>query len=244
MIVTCSIVKGGTGKTSTAAALCQAATFNKKKALLVDLDPQGSATARIGGNKEAPGAFELFNGAAAAEVIQKTAQGVDIIAGRRDLATLTTSRGSARRLAAALEGIRDKYDLIAVDLAATTSEALFNALFCCDKLIIPMETDSGGIEGLLEVIGTARRIRGEDLPEMGVILTRYDGRPNINKQFREQIKEGAPGVGAAYWGEIRAGVAIREAQALQVSLFEYAPKSKPALDYMNLYKTIMKKGRK
>lgn len=245
MIVTCSIVKGGTGKTSTSTALCQAAIASKKKALLVDLDPQGSATARIGADKEAPGAFEVLQGSAkAAEVIQKTAQGVDIIAGCRDLSTLTTYRGSARRLAEALAEIRGKYDIIAVDLAASMGELLYNAIYACDKLVIPMETDSGGIEGLIEVIETVRQIRPEDLPEMGVIMTRYDGRANINRQIRDQIAAGAPSVGAEYWGEIRAGVAIREAQALHASIFEYAPKSKPAIDYMNLYKTITRKGRK
>ena len=243
MIVTCSIVKGGTGKSSTATALCQAAAHNGKKALLVDLDPQGSATLRMGGSREAPGAFDLLRGARPEEVTQHTPQNVDIIAGSRDLSTLTTSKGSARRLSLALEEIRGKYDLIAVDLAASLGEMLYNALYACDKLIIPMETDSGGIDGLLEVIETARKIRPDNLPEIGVIMTRYDGRANINRQIRDQIAAGAPSVGAKYWGEIRAGVAIREAQMLHVSIYDYAPKSKPALDYMELYKTITKKGR-
>ena len=37
---------------------------------------------------------------------------------------------------------------------------------------------------------------------------------------------------------IRAGVAIREAQAMQQSLFDYAPESKPAQDYKELFETI------
>lgn len=244
MIVTCSIVKGGTGKTSTATALCQAAAAKGKKALLVDLDPQGSATKQMGGSKEEPGAFELFRGAKPEEVTQHTPQNIDLIAGCRDLSTLTTSKGSARRLALALDEIRGKYDIIAIDLAASMGEMLYNALYACDKLIIPMETDSGGIDGLLEVIETAESIRPENLPEIGVIITRYDGRANINKQIKEQMADGARSVGAKYWGEIRAGVAIREAQMLHTSIYDYAPKSKPALDYMELYKKITKKGRK
>ena len=37
---------------------------------------------------------------------------------------------------------------------------------------------------------------------------------------------------------IREGVAVREAQTLRQSLFEYAPKSKPAQDYLELLAEI------
>ena len=46
-------------------------------------------------------------------------------------------------------------------------------------------------------------------------------------------------MGIPVLGAIREGVAIREAQALQADLYEYAPRANPAQDYMQLYKTIM-----
>ena len=57
--------------------------------------------------------------------------------------------------------------------------------------------------------------------------------------MKENIISAAAALGIPYLGAIREGVAIREAQALQQNLFLYAPKSKPARDYMNIYKTIM-----
>ena len=56
--------------------------------------------------------------------------------------------------------------------------------------------------------------------------------------MQQTIMQAAAEMDIPYLGEIREGVAIREAQTLQQSLFEYAPKSKPAADYMNLYHTI------
>ena len=45
-------------------------------------------------------------------------------------------------------------------------------------------------------------------------------------------------MGVPYLGAIRAAIAVKEAAALQRSLFEYAPKSKPAADYMEIYNAI------
>ena len=41
-IITTAIIKGGTGKTTTAAAIAQAAAKDKKRVLAVDLDPQAN----------------------------------------------------------------------------------------------------------------------------------------------------------------------------------------------------------
>ena len=71
--------KGGAGKTTTAAALAQAAATKKKKALLIDLDPQGSATYIVGGKAGENSSLKLLNGAAASDLVQKTAGGVDLI---------------------------------------------------------------------------------------------------------------------------------------------------------------------
>ena len=41
-----------------------------------------------------------------------------------------------------------------------------------------------------------------------------------------------------YLTAVRPGVAVQEAAAFQRSLFEYAPQSNPAKDYMELYRMI------
>ena len=73
---------------------------------------------------------------------------------------------------------------------------------------------------------------------LGTILTRYDNRPRINRYLREAIAERGQEVGAPFLIGIRPGIAIREAQAMQQSLFDYAPMSKPAQDYKQLFELI------
>ena len=62
----------------------------------------------------------------------------------------------------------------------------------------------------------------------------------LARQMRETIIERAAEMGIPCLATIRQGVAIREAAAFQQSLFEYAPRSKPAQDYLQLFQMDMK----
>ena len=86
MIITVSNQKGGTGKSTTAAALATGAAFKGKKALAIDLDPQGNLTFIMGGNQADVGAYALITGKLQpSQDIQHTAQ-ADIIAASISLA--------------------------------------------------------------------------------------------------------------------------------------------------------------
>ena len=53
-VITFSIFKGGTGKTTSAVNTAVALAKNKRKVLLVDLDHQASATRHLGIDPETP----------------------------------------------------------------------------------------------------------------------------------------------------------------------------------------------
>lgn len=239
-VITAAIVKGGTGKTTTAAAIAQAAAHDGAKVLCIDLDPQGNFSFFMGADTQRAGAFELLEGTPASHVIQTTPQGVDMIPASSDLATIKPKAGSARRLQRALEAIKEKYSLIIVDTPPTMGELQYNALQAADGLIIPLEADISGLQGLYQITDVAKQISRTNpgLQILGTVITRYDPRPKISRFLVETIANKGGEAGAPMLATIRAGVAIREAQAMQQSLYEYAPKSKPAIDYMGLYLKI------
>ena len=241
-IITAAVIKGGTGKTTTAAALAQAAVAAGKRVLAIDLDPQGNYSFMLGADPNRPGSYQLLHGAAAADIIQHTEQGVDTITASPDLSTERTVPASARRLIRALRPIEKNYDYCFIDTPPQIGELTFNALEAADGLIIPLETDNNSMQGLYQIADIAHQIQGsnKNLSIIGLILTRYDNRPKINRFLKEAIKKAGQEVGVPYLMEIRAGVAIREAQAMQQSLFEYAPRSKPAQDYKKLFETLSK----
>lgn len=242
-IITVTISKGGTGKTSTVTALAQAAAQKGLKVLAADLDPQANLTFALDAQAAQAGAFELLeDGADVHELIQTTPQGIDIISGSRDLAAITTSRGSARRLQRALFPLIGKYDLIFIDGPAKEGELLYNALQASTGVIIPSMTDAfnlgQGLNETLETIGQIRRTNPQ-LEILGLIVTRYDGRSTHSKQLREMLIEAAAARDIPYLGTVRVSSASQEAITLQQSLYTYAPRSAAAISYMQILDKIL-----
>lgn len=235
-----AIQKGGTGKTTTAVALAQAAAYRGDKALLIDLDPQGNASFATGADTRGGGSFELLEGTPAAEIVQHISPELDVIPASRNLATVTSGRGSARRLQQAVRPLKREYDIIIIDTPPTAGELQYNALQAATQVIFPLQADSYNIQAFYQITDTARQIQ-ESNPELeirGILLTQYDQRSTITRQMRQAILNTAGELNVPYLGEIRAAVAVKEAAALQRSLFDYAPRSNPAQDYLYIYDRI------
>ena len=244
-IVTIANQKGGTAKSTTAAALAQAAAHSGRRVLAVDLDPQANLSYFLAADATRPGAFEVLDGLPAAEAIQRTpAGGLDVIPASWNLQTISSSRGSARRLQAALRPIAARFDLAIIDTPPTAGELQYNALMAADSLVIPLQADIVGLQGLYQMADTARQIQQSNptLTIRGYILTRSGGRSTLARQMAETIQARAQEMGIPFLAAIREAVAIREAQALQRDLYEYAPRSKPAADYMELF-TLLSAGK-
>lgn len=241
-IITVAVQKGGTGKTTTAAVIAQAAAFQGGRCLAIDLDPQGNLSQALAAEitPEAGNTYSLLMGLPPAQLIQTTGQGLDIIPACLDLAAISSGRGSARRLQKALEPIKDNYDLIIIDTPPTAGELLYNALQAATGLIIPLQADSYNIQSLYQIADVAEQFRRSN-PGLaaGVLLTMYDGRTRHARQIRDVIKDQAAGLELPYLGEIRRAIAIQEAATFRKSLFEYAPKCNPAADYLALYNKII-----
>lgn len=240
-IITTAVIKGGTGKTTTAAALAQAAVRAGKRVLAIDLDPQANLSFTIGANQNAPGSYQLFNGAPAQKLIQATEQGIEAITASPDLATIKTTPGSAKRLQRAIEPLKGDYDLIVIDTPPQMGELTFNALQAATGLIIPLTADTYSLQGLYNITDIAHQMQNSNpaLSIIGVVLTQYDSRPKFKKYIQGVIAEKSEETGAPYLMAIRAGIAISEAAAMQQSIFDYAPNSNPAQDYMKLYQMVM-----
>ena len=79
--ITLSNNKGGSGKTTTTVNLASAFAERGFRVLVVDLDPQGSATAWLGGCESSTGLVEFSAGGLRVSelVVTSTAPGVDLV---------------------------------------------------------------------------------------------------------------------------------------------------------------------
>lgn len=239
-IIAIANIKGGSGKSTTAAALAQAAAAAGQRVLAIDTDPQANSTFFLAADQNRPGTYQLLHGTPARSVIQTTAQGIDVIAASPDLATEKTAPASAKRLQTALEPIAGDYDIVIIDTPNIPGELIYNSLQAADGVIVPLETDANSLQGLYQIADIAQQMRRSNpkLQVIGCILTRYDARPKINRYLQEVIAERGQEINAPFLIGIRPGIAIREAQALQLSLYDYAGNSKPAQDYAALLSII------
>jgi len=241
-IITVAAIKGGTAKTVTTAALAQAAAFKGARVLALDMDPQANLTAILGAKQTQAGTYSLLTGSGTAEgAIQETPQGIDIMEACRDLSTITEERGMALRILKALETVRDRYSLILIDVPPSAGVLVYAALYAADMVIAPTEADPAGLQGLYNIADLTERMAKarKRSYKAGAIITRYDGRPKLNRHLHGVIEAKAGALGFPLLATIRNGVPIKEAMAMQENIFTYCPKAKPALDYMGLYETIM-----
>lgn len=238
--------KGGTGKTTTVSALSCWATEHGTKTLCVDLDPQGSLTHILRGDGDRPGAYEIMKGMPAEQTIQIREGLPDIIPAGLQLAGADAEySGKPGRdffLKKALEPLTEKYGLIVLDTPPTLGTLLINSLTASNDVVIPVQADTFAMQSVFQLMDTISQVKqycNQGLTVAGVLLTRYNSRTVLSRDHRENLADRCAEMGIKlFTAMISEGIAVKEAQTMQESLFQYAPKSKPALDYAELIKEL------
>ncbi len=194
--------KGGVGKTTTAVNLTAALHDLGLRVLLCDFDPQANATSGMGLDKRKIkySVYDVtINGVAARDAIQKTKFG-DVLPSAADLAGATVELierdNRENRLAAALEQVRQDYDLILIDCPPSLEMLTLNGLCAADAILVPVQCEYYALEGLSDLMSTLRTVKRRMNPRLeifGVALTMFDGRTNFSTQVAQEVRRHFPG---------------------------------------------------
>lgn len=244
--------KGGTGKTTTAREIGAGLSLKGHRVLMVDLDPQHSLTYIMGETDKGTTIADLLQQSidapqiGTAEAIRKTARG-DLIAGSGNVAladtVLADVDGREYKIAEILQPIKRNYDFCILDTPPTLGTLTVNALTAAQMAIAPAQADALSLIALGQLqntTATVKRYCNPDLVFSGIVLTRYNGRAVISRDIAAKIEQAAQQIGARlYRAKIRECTAIKEAELLRQSIFDYAPRSNAAADYAALVDEIL-----
>lgn len=230
--------KGGVGKTATAQALGAGLARKGRRILYVDLDSQKNLSYALRAGPCKYTSMDVLTGrATAGEAIRQGSEG-DLIPAAETLAgadTILTQTGREYRLLDALEAVKHEYDYIIIDTPAQLGIVTINALTACDCAIIPAQADIYSLQAigqLYDTIKAVKRYCNRDLTIKGILLTRYSSRAILSRDMYENMQAAAVQLGTrVFQTKIRECIAVKEAQAQQQNIFQYAPKSNAAKDY-------------
>jgi chromosome partitioning protein len=232
--ITMSNNKGGSGKTTTTVSLAAAFVELGLRVLVVDLDPQGSATDWLGGCESPTGLVEFSTGGVPlSRLVSTTEHGVDLVPASLSLVPCGEKRDTDAGLAIvrALARLPDDWDLVVIDTPPTLGYLSLAPLVASDHVVIPVEAHALALPGVASVVASIERARREVNPGLrllGIVACRV----SATSHTREVVDRLRSHFGAVVLEHtVREAIRIAEAPAHRLTITEYAPSSPVANDY-------------
>ncbi len=226
-------LKGGVGKTTTAVNIAACMGEMGKKVLLIDIDPQGSASASYGEMNEGAALLKALQNHDALPVIPTSINEVDLVPSGPELVTanqIFMGADDNMILARCIDKTEGNWDHVIIDCPPSLGVLTMNALMACKHVIVPVETSFLGMHGLKQMVTALEKVKSQN-PEIeieAIIPCRAHRRRRIHWDIMDTLKEMFPGKISPI---VRENVSLAEAPGRGKPVILTARISKGADDY-------------
>ena len=246
--------KGGVGKTTTSVNLGACLAERGIEVIILDIDPQANATSGLG---LAPDDHEtiydsLIEDRDVAELVRPTKYDhLSIIPCNMNLSgceiELAKAGNHLVRLREVLTPFKEKNptsaDYLLIDCPPSLGVLMTSSLAAADELIVPLQCEYYGLEGLAKIVGLHEKIRDQvdasDLLLEGILMTMADIRNNLTTLVVNDVRRVFPEV--TYKTIIPRNITLGEAPSHGESIIDYAPTCAGAHAYRNLAEEFLQR---
>lgn len=221
---------------------------------MIDLDPQANATSGLGIEAEENcSVYPVLLGQEdlASKIIPSRLKNLWVIPSEMDLAGVEIELARMENHLLKLQGIlreakkHEQFDYVILDTPPSLGVLMTSALAAADEILIPLQCEWFGLEGLAKIVHVIDQIRESGVnPRIkleGILMTMYDGRTNLSRNVVQEVKSYFPEL--LYRSVIPRTVRLGEAPSHGQTIFEWDPHGTGSESYDAAAKEFLRRHR-